>query len=105
MGNASHEQTIVALRKRGHDVEVLTQVHEPGVRRYTRAHYSGVPVYRVNLAARDGKLDWMASKLLGRIFKYEYLPTLIAAYRRLMTRRYDLVHVEGAYPFGFVAAL
>ena len=42
----------------------------------------------------------------ARLFQYEYLPVLVQAYRRhLRSHQYDLVHVEGAYPFGFVAAL
>src|SRR5438876_1047621 len=33
MGNAGHEQAILALRARWHDVEVLTQIDEPSVPR------------------------------------------------------------------------
>jgi glycosyltransferase involved in cell wall biosynthesis len=106
MGNASHEQTVLAMRERGHEVEVLTQVTEPGVPRYTRVVYSGVPVYRVNLAAGGGRLSRVGGKLANRLLKYEYMATLLAAYRRhLRGHKYDLVHVEGAYPFGLVAAL
>src|SRR5262245_38966331 len=104
MGNASHEQTVVAMRRSGHDVDVLTQIHESGVRRYTRVNYSGVPVYRVNLAARQRAFGALAPKVLGRFLKFEYMLPLLCAYRIIMARRYDLVHVEGAYPFGFVAA-
>lgn len=105
MGNASHEQTVRAMRERGHDVEVLTQINEPGVPLYTHVEYSGVPVYRVNVAARNMRLAGLARRISGRLLKYDYLPTLLAAYRKQIRRRYDLVHVEGAYPFGFVAAL
>jgi glycosyltransferase involved in cell wall biosynthesis len=106
MGNAGHEQAILALRERGHDVEVLTQINEPGVARYTRVTYSRVPVYRINLAARSGPLAGLARKAAGRLLRYEHTLTLLSAYRRhLRGRRYDLAHVEGAYPFGFVAAL
>ncbi|HYP41636.1 MAG TPA: glycosyltransferase family 4 protein [Chloroflexia bacterium] len=105
MGNASHEQTVLAMRERGHEVEVLTQITEPGVSRYTRVVYSGVPVYRVNLAAGGGRLSQVGGKLANRLLKYEYLITLLAAYRRhLRGHKYDLIHVEGAYPFGLVAA-
>src|SRR5436309_3975030 len=53
MGSASHEQTILALRERGHQVEVLTQINQPDVARYTRVEYAGVPVYRVNLSPKS----------------------------------------------------
>src|SRR5947208_3317209 len=53
MGSASHEQTILALRDRGHKVEVLTQINQPDVGRYTRIEYAGVPVYRVNLSPKS----------------------------------------------------
>jgi glycosyltransferase involved in cell wall biosynthesis len=106
MGNASHEQTILALRRRGHDVDVLTQVTQPGKPLYMRAVHSGVSVFSVNLAARTGRTGGLLRKAAGQLLKYEYIPTLISAYRRqLRAHRYDLVHVEGAYPFGFVVAL
>lgn len=106
MGSASHEETIVAMRGRGHQVEVLTQINEPGERGYSRVEQSGVPVYRVNLAARAGKLGKLWQKGSERIFNYEYMPTLLTTYRsHLRTHSYDLVHVEGAYPFGLIAAL
>lgn len=106
MGNAGHEQVILALRERGHEVEVLTQINEPGVPRYTRLQYSGVPVYRVNLAAASSPAGGLLRAGAGRFLRYEHSLTLLAAYRRhLSTYHYDLVHVEGAYPFGAVAAL
>ncbi len=106
MGSASHEETILAMRRRGHYVDVLTQINEPGKPRYSRVEYSGVPVYQVNLAAHATKFVGLWQKASEQIFKYEYISTLLAAYRRhLHAHSYDLVHVEGAYPFGFVAAL
>lgn len=105
MGNASHEEVVVELRKRGHEVDVLTQITEPGAPRYSRAVFSGVPVYRVNLAAAETRFGAVLGMLSRRALHYAYLPALMRAYRKQMRRRYDLVHVEGAYPFGFVAAL
>ena len=106
MGNVGHEQVILALRSRGHEVEVLTQINEPGVARYSLVHYAGVPVYRVNLAAVSSPLAGLTRKAAGRFLRYEHALTLLSAYRRhLGLRSYDLVHVEGAYPFGFVAAV
>ena len=62
MGTASHEETIVALRARGHSVDVLTQITKPGEPRYSKATFSGVPVYRVNLAAQGGRLSGLVRK-------------------------------------------
>jgi len=106
MGSASHEQTILALRERGHHIDVLTQITDPAKPRFSRVEYSGVTVFRVNLSAKGGRLSRAARTLSGRLFKYDYIFPLLSAYRRHLRRhRYDLVHAEGAYPFGFIAAL
>jgi glycosyltransferase involved in cell wall biosynthesis len=106
MGNASHAETIVALRERGHRVDVLTQITRPGEPRFSRVKYDGVPVYRINLAARGGWLAGLARKASARYLRYDYAGTLLNFYRRQLRRRpYDLVHVEGAYPYGFISAL
>ncbi len=106
MGNASHEQMVLALRARGHQVDVFTQITEPGKPLYTKAIYSGIDVYQVNLAARGSRLAGIVRPVAAKLLQYEYLPQLVAAFRRhLRTRKYDLLHVEGAYPFGLVAAL
>jgi len=105
MGNASHEETIVALRGRGHSIDVLTQITNPNAPRYTRAVFEGVPVYRLNLGARTGWVSGLVRRVATRFFRYDYTATLLAAFRRhLRHRKYDLVHVEGAYPYGFIAA-
>jgi glycosyltransferase involved in cell wall biosynthesis len=106
MGNASHEEVILALRARGHNVDVLTQITVPGAPRLSRVIYDGVPVYRVNLAAVRGTLAGLERFAYQHLLRYEYLGTLLRAYRKQLRRKkYDLVHVEGAYPFGLVAAL
>lgn len=106
MGNASHEQMVLALRTLGHHVDVFTQITEPGKPVYTKAVYSGIDVYQVNLAARGSRLAGIVRPVSAKLLQYEYLPQLVAAFRRhLRTREYDLLHVEGAYPFGLVAAL
>jgi glycosyltransferase involved in cell wall biosynthesis len=106
MGNASHAETIVALRGRGHRVDVLTQITRPGEPRFSRAVFDGVPVYRINLAARGGRLAGLARRVSARYLRYDYTGTLLTFYRRQLRRRpYHLVHVEGAYPYGFISAL
>lgn len=106
MGNASHEQMVLALRARGHQVDVFTQITEPDKPLYTKAVYSGINVYQVNLAAGGSRLAGFVRPVAAKLLQYEYLPQLVAAFRRhLRTRKYDLLHVEGAYPFGLVAAM
>lgn len=106
MGSASHEQTILALRERGHRVDVLTQITDPNKPALSRVEYGGIQVFRVNLAVKVGRLGRTLRGVSGRLFKYDYLFTLLRAYRRHLKRhRYDVVHAEGAYPFGFIAAV
>ena len=106
MGTASHEETILALKARGHIVEVLTQVNEPGAPRFRRATHNGVTTFEVNVAWKRRRSGGVLRLISGRVLHYEYVPMLLGALRRLLqARRYNLIHAEGAYPFGFVAAL
>jgi glycosyltransferase involved in cell wall biosynthesis len=106
MGNVGHEQAILALKARGHAVEVLTQVNERGLPRYSRVAYNGVPTYRINLAASGGGVAGLLRRGAGQFLRYEHTFTLLAGLRHhLRQHRYDLLHVEGVYPFGTVAAL
>lgn len=106
MGNVGHEQAILALKARGHEVDVLTQINEPGVPRHSRTVYSGVSTHRVNLAGAGGRMAGLVRRGAGHFLKYEHTFTLLAALRRHLKRHtYDLLHVEGAYPFGAVAAI
>ena len=73
MGNASHEETIIALRERGHSIDVLTQITNPRVPRYTKAIYEGVPVYQVNLAARSSWLSSLTRRVATRFLRYDYM--------------------------------
>lgn len=110
MGNAGHEQAILALKRRGHAVDVLTQVNEPALPRYSRTIYNDVPTYRINLAVgangRNNPLSGLLRRAAGQFLRYEHTLTLLAGMRRHLHRhRYDLIHVEGVYPFGAVTAI
>ena len=68
MGSASHEQTILALRDRGHHVDVLTQINRPDVGRYTRVEYEEHIFMKVadlmgwrltQVVIRNGKERWL----------------------------------------------
>jgi glycosyltransferase involved in cell wall biosynthesis len=59
----------------------------------------------VNLAAFLRRTGGLVRKGIGKLLHYDHTLTLIAALRRhLRGRSYDLIHVEGAYPFGFAAS-
>jgi glycosyltransferase involved in cell wall biosynthesis len=106
MGNAGHEEVILALRERGHEIDVLTQINDRRAPKYDQIEYKGVPVYRINLAHPAKGPRGLLGKAAGKLLQYEHTPTLHAGYRQhLAQHQYDLVHVEGVYPFGFVAAL
>jgi glycosyltransferase involved in cell wall biosynthesis len=106
MGTASHEETILALTARGHKVEVLTQVNRPDAPRFRREVYRAVTTFELNVAGAGGVLSRATRSLAGRFLQYEYVPLLVGALRRLLRRKkYDLIHAEGAYPFGLVAVV
>src|SRR5947208_11788397 len=71
MGSASHEQTILAMRERGHDVEVLTQINERGMGRFTRVQYAGVPVFRVNVASPGSRSADLVRRAAAKLFQFE----------------------------------
>src|SRR5687767_243558 len=98
MGTASHEGTLLALRERGHHVEVLTQVNKSSMRRLRRVGYKGITTFEVNVAGTSGAITRAARALAGRFLQYEYIPVLLGALRRIRSRGYDLIHAEGAYP-------
>ncbi|MDQ3931184.1 MAG: hypothetical protein M3328_18820, partial [Chloroflexota bacterium] len=88
MGNVGHEQAILALRAKGHEVEVLTQTNEQGIARYSRTAYSGVPTYRVNLASGGGRVAGLVRRAAGHFLKYEHTFTLLAGLRRHLKRHH-----------------
>ncbi len=106
MGNAGHEAVIQAMSRRGHEVAVLTQVNDPAQPAHSRTVYAGVPTYRINLAHAGGVPTKPLRFAAGRFLSYEHSFTLMSSLRRhLRANHYDLLHVEGAYPFGAVAVL
>src|SRR5688500_8978708 len=80
MGNASHEEMVLALKDRGHHIDVFTQITEPVKPLYTRAVYSGINAYQVNLAASGSRLAGIVRPIAARLLQYEYLPQLVAAF-------------------------
>lgn len=102
MGNRIHAEVINAWREYGIDAEVITLA--AGVNRLVSEVQEGIMVHRLPVSSD------MALKSLNRLLAlptgYPYLAGALVHYRRFIaTRRYDLVHVETAFPLGLVAAL
>lgn len=102
MGNRIHTEVIAAWRNYGVDAEVVALA--AGIRHQTRSIEDGIVVHRLPVSATPPLK--VANRIVGQILPYPYLAGAILAYRRLLaTQRYDLVHVETAFPLGLVAAL
>jgi glycosyltransferase involved in cell wall biosynthesis len=102
MGNRIHAEVIEHWRTRGVDAEVIALA--AGINRVTSAVYDGITVHQ--LPASSGLPAKAANRALGALTHYPYLAGALIHYQRfLAARRYELVHVETAFPLGAVAAL
>ncbi len=102
MGNRIHAEVIHAWREYGIDAEVITLAS--GIRRLTSETQEGIVVHRLPVSSSITLKS--LNRALTLLTGYPYLAGAIAHYYRfIVTRRYDLVHVETAFPLGLVAAL
>jgi glycosyltransferase involved in cell wall biosynthesis len=102
MGNSIHSEVIESWRAHGVDAEVVTLA--AGIDRIESNTYDGIVVHR--LPASSGMPTKLANRLLGGVLHYPYLAGALRHFRTLLAqRRYDLLHVETAFPLGLVAAL
>lgn len=102
MGNRIHTEVIAEWRAHGVEAEVLSLA--AGQAGLSSAVEEGVLVHRLPVSA--GLPAKLANRALGAALPYPYLAGAIAQYRRFLRgRRYDLVHIETAFPLGLVAAL
>lgn len=102
MGNQIHAEVIAAWRAQGVETEVITQT--AGLRRPLSEVQEGIRVHRLPVSAGWGLK--VANRGLDLVLHYPYLAGALLHYRRfLRTHRYDMVHVETAFPLGLVAAL
>ncbi|MCU0492532.1 MAG: glycosyltransferase family 4 protein [Chloroflexaceae bacterium] len=102
MGNRIHAEVIECWREHGVQSEVLSL--DARLRRLTTTIEDGITVHR--LPVSSNLLLKGANRALGVPFHYPYLAGALAHYRRfLASRRYELVHVETAFPLGLVAGL
>ncbi len=102
MGNRIHAEVINVWREHGVDAEVITLAAD--VTRVTSEIQEGIVVHRLPVSSS------VALKALNRALAfptgYPYLAGALMHYRRFIaTRRYDLVHIETAFPLGLIAAL
>ncbi len=102
MGNRIHSEVIECWRARGVDAEVATL--SAGIDRIQSETHDGILVHR--LPASGGLPMKAANQILDTLLHYPYLAGAIVHFRRLITQHhYDLVHIETAFPLGFVAAM
>lgn len=102
MGNRIHAEVIAAWRAQGIDAEVMTLA--AGITRPVSDVQEGIRVHRLPVSSHH-VLKGM-NRLLALPTGYPYLAGALVHFRRFITaRRYDLVHIETAFPLGFVAAL
>ncbi len=102
MGNRIHTEVIAEWRAQGVTAEVITLA--TGGNHLTMRVEEGITVHRLPVSA--GYLAKLANRAVAAIWPYPYLAGAIAHYRRFIRdARYDLVHIETAFPLGLVAAL
>lgn len=102
MGNRIHSEVIEHWRERGVDAEVVTL--SAGITRIQSEAHDGILVHR--LPASPSLPTKIANRALDALLHYPYLAGALANFRRLLAQRsYDLVHIETAFPLGFVAAM
>jgi glycosyltransferase involved in cell wall biosynthesis len=102
MGNRIHTEVIEAWRQRGVQAEVLALA--AGNAGHGTTVEDGVTVHRLPVSA--GAPLKLANRAVAALLPYPYLAGAALHYRRLIAgRRYDLAHIETAFPLGLVAAL
>lgn len=102
MGNRIHAEVIAAWRDCGIDSEVITLA--AGIPRLTSATLEGIVVHSLPVSSTIALKA--ANRAVALPTSYPYLAGAALHYRRFIAaRRYDLVHVETAFPLGLVAAL
>ncbi|HEX6289941.1 MAG TPA: glycosyltransferase family 4 protein [Herpetosiphonaceae bacterium] len=104
MGNQIHVEVIEAWREMGVDAEVLT-FSASRKQRVTEA-IDGIVVHRLPL--NRTLLEKALNRAAQPVMQYPYWVGALAHYRRFIAeqgRRFDLLHIETAFPLGALAAL
>jgi glycosyltransferase involved in cell wall biosynthesis len=102
MGNRIHTEIIAEWRAQGVTAEVIALA--AGIDRLTTRVEEGITVHRLPVSA--GHLMKLANRAVAAIWPYPFLAGAISHYRHfLRSARYDMIHIETAFPLGLVAAL
>lgn len=102
MGNRIHTEVIAVWQAQGVTAEVLTLA--AGLPRPTSTVEEGIPVHRMPVSS--GPWLKLTNRAAAALLPYPYLAGAVSWYRRFIRRhRFDLVHIETAFPLGLVAAL
>jgi glycosyltransferase involved in cell wall biosynthesis len=103
MGNRIHTEIIAEWRASGITADVLTLTS--GINRIETTRDEAITVHR--LPAGPGPIWKAANRSVALALPYPYLASAAVQYRRFMranAARYDLVHIETAFPLGLIAA-
>lgn len=102
MGNRIHAEVIDAWREHGIDAEVITLT--AGISRPLSEMQEGILVHRLPVSSHH--VLKVMNRALALPTGYPYLAGALVHFRRFIAaRQYDLVHIETAFPLGFIAAL
>ncbi|MEN9934660.1 MAG: hypothetical protein RLZZ387_1239 [Chloroflexota bacterium] len=102
MGNRIHAEVIHAWRARGVTAEVISL--DASAPRLVSEEQEGIVAHR--LPVSSDLPTKVANRAADLLVRYPYLAGAVRHYRRFIReRRYDLVHIETAFPLGLVAAL
>lgn len=102
MGNRIHTEVIEHWRTHGIDAEVITL--SSGIRKIETANYGNIRVHR--LPSGGDVISKIGNHALDTILHYPYLGAALRHFKHFISnKRYDLIHIETAFPLGLVAAL
>lgn len=104
MGNQIHVEVIESWRELGVDAEVLT--FNAGLKARSIELLDGIIVHRLPL--NRTLIEKALNRAAQPLMQYPYWLGALAQYRRFMAeqhRRFDLVHIETAFPLGALAAV
>lgn len=106
ISNETHGELVRELQRLGLRVDVLsftTRRGDGGPGGWSQG-FGSERVYRYVQGAHPG--ERALGLLARRVLHYEYFFSMLAGYLRVARRgRYDLIHIEGTFPLGAVAAL
>ncbi len=104
MGNQIHVEVIEAWREMGVDAEVLT--FNAGLKQRVTDTLNGIVVHRLPL--NRTLIEKACNRAAQPLMQYPYWVGALVQYRRFIAeqgRRFDLLHIETAFPLGALAAL